>query len=146
MTYHDTTAFLGFTSEMKKICTRCTRLLYPNDGIYRMWDGGVALAKKISEILPCNDAHFFSPRVSTSYSCFLLWSYLCCQACGFGDFHYFLFIFVHLIAVAFSFQSNLNEQTIPSCTHDYTSVAIVLWRFYTRIWIANLGRASATTN
>ena len=76
MTYHYTTAFPGFTSEMQKICTRYSKLLSSNDGIYRIWDGGVALAKNVSGILPCNDAHFFSPRVSTSYSCFLLWSYL----------------------------------------------------------------------
>ena len=90
MTYHYATAFPGLTSEMQEICTRYSRLLYSIDGINRIWDGGVALAKKISEILPCNDAHFFSPRVSTSYSCFRLWSCLCCRACGFCDIHYFL--------------------------------------------------------
>ena len=90
MTYHYKAAFPGFMSASQKICTRYCRLLYSIDGRNRMWDVGGALAKKISEILPCNDAHFFSPRVSTSCSCFLLWSYLCCRACGFGDFHYFL--------------------------------------------------------
>ena len=66
MTYHYTTAFPGFASEMQKICTRYSKFIYSNNGIYRIWDGGVVLAKKISEILPCNDAHFCSPRVSTS--------------------------------------------------------------------------------
>ena len=90
-TYHFTNASPGFMAEVQKTSTWCLKILYSTDGMNRMWDGGVALAK-ISEILPCNNSKFFPA------SCFLsaLVVLVLLGRCGFHDILFSLFSFYNL--------------------------------------------------
>ena len=94
-------------SEVQKTCTWCLKRLYSTDGMNRMWDGGVALAK-ISEILPCNASTFFPA------SCFLsaLVVLVLSDRCGFHDILFLLFSFYNIV----------------QCDHDFSDkIWFLIW-------------------